>query len=62
VIPWRGGRSDVPKEQANTAQVPANGRLPDAVRGNAHIRCVFSRMGFNDRDLVGKSFIRLSNT
>ena len=38
-----------------TAQVPPNGLLPDASQGAAHLRDVFYRMGFDDRDIVALS-------
>jgi len=34
---------------------PTNGRLPDASQGAEHIRKVFYRMGFNDREIVALS-------
>ena len=33
-------------------KAPKNGRLPDAAQGENHVREVFYRMGFNDRDIV----------
>lgn len=52
VIPWRAGRED----SSSPTQVP-DGRLPDADKGNSsatrqHIRDIFHRMGFNDREIV----------
>lgn len=47
-VPFNFGRSDA----ADGATCPANGRLPDASQGAAHLRDVFHRMGFNDRDIV----------
>jgi catalase (peroxidase I) len=35
--------------------VPPNGRLPDASKGAQHLRDVFGRMGFNDREIVALS-------
>lgn len=35
--------------------VPPNGLLPDASQGADHLREVFGRMGFNDRDIVALS-------
>ena len=35
--------------------VPPNGRLPDAAQGAAHLRAVFGRMGFGDREIVALS-------
>ncbi|RHZ88451.1 hypothetical protein Glove_22g67 [Diversispora epigaea] len=48
VVPWKPGRKDVVDEK----KVPPNGRLPDASQGEQHIRHVFNRMGFDDRQIV----------
>jgi len=48
VIPFTGGRKDATNEGA----CPPNGRLPDASQGADHIRNVFYRMGFTDREIV----------
>ena len=45
------GRSDSPNDKT----VPPNGRLPDATQGQDHIRQIFYRMGFNDREIVALS-------
>lgn len=55
-IKWRAGRSDAPDASA----VPPEGRLPDADKGDfestaGHLRAIFGRMGFNDRDIVALS-------
>ena len=55
-VPFRLGRSDVPDGSTS----PPDGRLPDADKGSlpkttSHIRDVFQRMGFNDRELVALS-------
>ncbi|KIZ05573.1 cytochrome c peroxidase [Monoraphidium neglectum] len=50
-IPWAPGRSDAPDSTA----CPPDGRLPDASLGAAHIREIFGRMGFNDREIVALS-------
>lgn len=42
------GRSD----DEDGSKCPANGRLPDAAQGADHIREVFGRMGFTDRETV----------
>ncbi|CAG8601818.1 19293_t:CDS:2 [Cetraspora pellucida] len=46
-IPWKPGRKDKPE-----SAVPPNGRLPNAEEGADHIRQVFYRMGFTDREIV----------
>ncbi|KAJ5863907.1 uncharacterized protein N7529_005823 [Penicillium soppii] len=46
-IPWRPGRQD--KE---VAACTPDGRLPDAAQGHRHIRDIFGRMGFDDREMV----------
>ncbi|CAG8468878.1 4100_t:CDS:2 [Paraglomus occultum] len=48
IVPWKPGRSDKTAEDS----CPPNGRLPDAAQGEQHIRDVFYRMGFNDREIV----------
>jgi len=47
-IPWQPGRSD----HDNGDKGPKPGRLPDASKGADHIREIFYRMGFNDREIV----------
>jgi len=52
-IAWRRGRKDAPDARA----VTEDGRLPDPDKGGskstaAHIRAVFTRMGFNDQEIV----------
>ena len=42
------GRSDI----SDTKLCPVDGRLPDASQGAAHVRHIFYRMGFNDREIV----------
>lgn len=56
-IPFVFGRSDAPtdSEASGAFKVPENGRLPDATQGAAHLREVFGRMGFNDREIVALS-------
>lgn len=52
------GRTDVPKSVAEKHPekvIPPNGRLPDAAKGAEHIRIIFNRMGFNDREIVALS-------
>lgn len=47
-IKWRPGRIDKP----DPSHCTPDGRLPDADKGPAHIRDIFNRMGFNDREIV----------
>lgn len=47
-IPFRFGRKDAPSAEA----CAPDGRLPDASLGVQHIRDVFTRMGFSDREMV----------
>ena len=47
-VPFRHGRSDA----SGAAACPANGRLPDAAQGAQHLRDVFHRMGFSDKEIV----------
>lgn len=49
VATWRWGRKDA-QSGAECNQDPS--RLPDAMQGADHIRDVFSRMGFTDREAV----------
>lgn len=49
-IKWTPGRTDSSKPTT----VP-DGRLPDATQGAGHIRDIFYRMGFNDREIVALS-------
>jgi catalase (peroxidase I) len=47
-IEWKAGRSDA----ADGKACPPDGRLPDAAQGAQHVRDVFYRMGFDDREIV----------
>jgi len=47
-INWRPGRID----KADGVHCTPNGRLPDADKGSDHIRAIFGRMGFTDREMV----------
>lgn len=47
-IAWKPGRTDAPDNKT----APPDGRLPDAAKGADHIREIFYRMGFNDREIV----------
>ena len=54
-IPWKAGRRDADKPSPSTT-LP-DGRLPNADMGcpaatNSHIRDIFGRMGFSDREIV----------
>lgn len=46
-IPWRPGREDHEEKQS-----PPDGRLPDGAKDATHLRHVFHRLGFNDKELV----------
>jgi catalase (peroxidase I) len=39
-------------DKSSEKDCPPQGRLPDAAQGAQHLRDVFYRMGFNDRDIV----------
>lgn len=47
-IEFTPGRTDATSESS----CPPNGRLPDATQGAQHIRDVFYRMGFTDREIT----------
>jgi cytochrome c peroxidase len=47
-VAWQGGRTDFVDE----SRLPPRGRLPDAAQGADHLRVVFYRMGFDDREIV----------
>jgi len=47
-IEWRPGRSDA----SDGSKCAPDGRLPDASKGSDHVRDIFYRMGFNDREIV----------
>lgn len=47
-IPFRFGRRDI----STAAECAPEGRLPDGDKGLDHLRTVFNRMGFNDKDIV----------
>lgn len=47
-IDWRPGREDRPSGK----HCPPDGRLPDGALGAEHIRNVFNRMDFSDREIV----------
>ncbi|TVY83295.1 Cytochrome c peroxidase [Lachnellula suecica] len=49
-IPYRPGRQD-----KDIAACTPDGRLPDASKGNKHLRDIFCRMGFNDQEIVALS-------
>ncbi|KAL3484334.1 heme peroxidase [Aspergillus germanicus] len=49
-VPWRPGRHDA----QSTACTP-DGRLPNAAKGPSHLRDIFYRMGFDDREIVALS-------
>jgi len=47
-IEFKAGRTDA----KDGSECPVVGRLPDATKGADHVRDVFYRMGFNDREIV----------
>jgi len=47
-VKFTPGRTDAP----NGTYAPPGGRLPDAARNADHIRAIFYRMGFSDREIV----------
>ncbi|KAI9708112.1 MAG: heme peroxidase [Bogoriella megaspora] len=49
-IPWRPGRQD-----RDVGFCTPDGRLPDGAKGPDHLRAIFGRMGFDDREIVALS-------
>lgn len=49
-IPYRPGRAD-----RDVSFCTPDGRLPDASKGASHIRAIFGRMGFGDKEMVALS-------
>jgi len=49
-IPWRPGRQD-----RDVAMCTPDGRLPDGAKEQKHLRAIFGRMGFDDREIVALS-------
>ena len=49
-VPWRPGRVD-----RDVAFCTPDGRLPDGAKGQDHLRAIFYRMGFDDREIVALS-------
>ena len=49
-IPWRPGRQD-----RDAAACTPDGRLPDGSKEQSHLRAIFGRMGFDDREIVALS-------
>lgn len=50
---WKAGRTDYASEDSFTPT--PDGRLPDAAQGADHLRDIFYRMGFSDREIVALS-------
>ncbi|MCJ1306480.1 heme peroxidase [Agyrium rufum] len=50
VIPWRPGRQD-----RDVSLCTPDGRLPDGAKEQSHLRAIFGRMGFDDREIVALS-------
>ncbi|KAJ1562664.1 hypothetical protein HK096_005932, partial [Nowakowskiella sp. JEL0078] len=55
VVIWNSGRIDKSSFWVSKKDIPPNGRLPDASQGAQHVRDIFYRMGFNDREIVALS-------
>jgi cytochrome c peroxidase len=49
-IPYRAGRTD-----RDLSFCTPDGRLPDASKDGSHIRAIFGRMGFGDKEMVALS-------
>ncbi|KAI9671542.1 MAG: heme peroxidase [Caeruleum heppii] len=49
-VPWRPGRED-----ADESLCTPDGRLPDGSKDQTHLRAIFGRMGFDDREIVALS-------
>lgn len=49
-IPWRPGRTD-----RDVSFCTPDGRLPDGSKEQSHLRAIFGRMGFDDREIVALS-------
>lgn len=47
-IPWKPGRAD----SVSGENCPPDGNLPDASKDERHVRDIFYRMGFDDREIV----------
>ena len=60
-LPFRTGRNDAsgPSSPSSDSRFSPDGRLPDAdgrgIRPGDHVRDIFYRMGFNDREIVALS-------
>lgn len=50
-IQWKPGRTDF----VDDSKCPPRGRLPDAALAEDHLRQIFYRMGFDDREIVALS-------
>ena len=50
LVPWRPGRQD-----RDAGFCTPDGRLPDGAKGADHLRAIFGRMGFDDREIVALS-------
>ena len=50
-VAWTPGRTDA----ADGTACPTDGRLPDASQAAAHLRDIFYRMGFDDKEIVALS-------
>lgn len=50
IVPWRPGRSD-----RDVSFCTPDGRLPDGAKEQSHLRAIFGRMGFDDKEIVALS-------
>ncbi|KAL8843551.1 MAG: hypothetical protein Q9170_000055 [Blastenia crenularia] len=50
IVPWRPGRTD-----RDVSMCTPDGRLPDGAKEQSHLRAIFGRMGFDDREIVALS-------
>jgi len=50
-VNWLPGRTNF----VDNSKLPPRGRLPDGAKGADHVRSMFTRMGFNDMEIVALS-------
>ncbi len=55
-VPWQPGRTDYKDDsEANEHRGNVGDRLPDGALGAKHLRDVFGRMGYSDKEIVALS-------